>query len=143
MRKAILLVTLLLVTAGCAPRGTAEIPFTEITYHLTGGIAGFDRLMHLGADGSYRIVEPGLPERSGILAAADLRVVKRMIAQVDWRAIKGEYLNPRVADSLNEALTITTKTITYATVVGTDSGAPQPLIDLLAELGRLMAAHRD
>lgn len=134
------LVLLLLVT-GCGGGASGTGAFTELTYHVTGGIAGLDRQLIISGDGAVRFVESGRQVRTGRLTGAELKAVRELTGQVGWAGLKPSYVNPRVADSLFETVTVIFQGKTYETTVGTEGGAPDALLQLLAELAQLMTAQ--
>jgi len=120
---------------GCGQSGRAD--FTEIHYHLTGGVAGFDRSLVISDKGAYQVDEPGVKPRIGLLSKQRLRQLTDKTAHIDWVNLDSRYTDERIADALFEELTIRTAAGRYSVVVGTGGKAPASLVELVAFLRQL------
>lgn len=142
-RLVLLMILILALAAGCGGSGkSGAIAFDELRYHLSGGIAGIDQELLIKADGTYQITDRGKAGATGQLTAAELDGLRERLAKLDWKGLKAEYINPRIADGMVEQLTVKTGTATHAVSVGTEGGAPAALTDLLGRLGQTLADKR-
>lgn len=129
-RSVLLLLVLLLVT-GCG-QGSVSFDFDEVRYTLTGGVAGFNRVLQVKPDGSYEVFEETQSIGRGRLAGADLRQLKELLAAVEWLELQPAYTDPTVADALFGTVLLRVGEQAHETVVGT-GGSPPPAVAALAE----------
>lgn len=132
---ALILSVLALLLAGCSgDASTKPMPWSGLTYHMTGGIAGFDRLVTIGSDGAYTVAERGRSEAKGKLSPAALKQLGERIAGVQWRSLQPKYVDPRIADAIFETVKVTTKEKVHTVEVGTGGAPPAALSELLDQL---------
>ncbi len=131
--KAWLLAVVLLAATGCG-KESVSFPFEEVRYTLSGGVAGFDRVLSVRPDGSYEIMDDGRSVRRGRLPGEHLRALKERLAAVDWLDLQPEYSDPKVADALFETVIVRTEMQKHETTVGTGGTPPAELSDLLVFL---------
>lgn len=143
MRKAMLLALVLVMAlaAGCASQSGSKA-FKDLTYSLTGGIAGFDQRLTVKADGSFQLSEKGKAEKSGKLSDQERKALQDLAAKVKWASLEAQYVDPKVADAMMDGVKVTIGEKQYETVVGTGGQAPAELSQLLARLRQIMTDHR-
>lgn len=132
---------MLLAAPGCG-QPSADFSFEEVRFSITGGIAGFDRTIRIGPDGSYRVSDAGRSVRSGRLSGESLRRLKQLLAEVDWDAVKPAYTDRKVVDSLHQMVSVRTERSEYITAVGTGGSPPQPVAALVAFLDEALRKGR-
>lgn len=135
MKKVLVLLCLLPLLGSCGQSGRAD--FSEIRYHLTGGVAGFDRSLIISDKGTYQVDEPGVKPRSGLLPNQRLRLLNDKVRQIDWANLDAHYTDERIADALSEGLTIRTPSGVYNVIIGTGGRAPTVLEELVGLLRQL------
>ncbi len=125
---------LALLLTGCGGEPSRGVAWTELTYHMTGGIAGFDRKVALSADGAFTVTERGRSPVKGKLSSGDLKRLKATIDAVPWRDLQPTYIDPKVADAILENIKILTPDKDFSVQVGTGGSPPAELNDLLKQL---------
>jgi hypothetical protein len=136
------LVLVLAFAAGCASQSGSSKQFKDLTYSLTGGIAGFDQRIAVKADGSYQLSEKGKADRAGKLSDQERKALQDLAGKVKWAGLQAQYVDPKVADAMMEGVKVTIGEKQYETVVGTGGQAPAELSQLLAQLKQIMTDHR-
>jgi len=127
------LLVLLVPLLGTCGQGTQSV-FTELRYHVSGGVAGFDRSLILAKKGGYQVDEPGESSRYGRLSNQRMRLLNDKVRQIDWASLDARYAGERLADVLYEELTIMTASHRYSVTIGTGGNAPEALVELAALL---------
>ncbi|MGE5674935.1 MAG: hypothetical protein ACM3XM_13850 [Mycobacterium leprae] len=130
-----------MLTACSTESGQEELRFSRVSYHLTGGIGGFDRQIQIGSDGSFSITELGKPGPTGTLSTAEMNQLRKAIGRVDWGQINSRYVNPRVADAMFEALTVQIKGVEHRTLVSTGGLPPAELQAVTETLRQILDSH--
>lgn len=115
--------------AGCGASGKPS--FTQLTYHLTGGVAGFDRHLSISAKGTYQLTESGRKPQTGTLPGRQVDQLFALVRSVGWAELDPRYLDPHVADAAYEELTVQVNGRGAQVTVGTGGSAPDPLRALL------------
>jgi len=131
----VLLLCLLPLLGACSQSARAD--FIEISYHLTGGVAGFDRSVVMSNKGVYQVDEPGGKARSGFLSNQRLRFLMDMVRQIDWANLDRRYTDERIADALLEEITVRTAFGRYNVTIGTGGKVPTALAQLAHLLRQL------
>lgn len=137
---AIALSLLLLLVTGCSTQSAGG--FEELTYHYSGGIAGFDQRLALSSDGTFQIAQKGQAGKKGKIGAADLKAVSDLVAQVQWATLQEKYVDPKVADAIFQEVSVVMEKGNHTTLVGTGGAAPAELGQLLAKLKLILDANK-
>ena len=117
----------------------------RITYTVSGGIAGWQRVLTIEADGKARIEvvhgpSPGVTEKQ-----VDAAVVKRLhdlVADPDFAALKPQYLpNPGGADMQDYTITVELDGKTIQTMTRDGATRPRILGDVMSILDDILKAN--
>jgi hypothetical protein len=131
-------------TATPAPRDLSGGP-VEIVYQRSGGFAGFNDRLEIGAQGDTRLSSRGLAVGTATLSADQLTHLAALVDQAQFFGLADRYDSGNVADDIYHTVTVTqngqTKTVTVADVGG-QGLTPRPLTDLLAALQQIAADLR-
>lgn len=130
----------LMILLGCSVGSTAP-EFSEVVYHLSGGIAGYNRQIAIAADGSFQVTDKGQPFVRGTLPDRTMKQLQAAMGDVSWVGVAPRYTDPRVADAIYEAITVKVGTKAYTVVVGTGSSPPRPVAVLASVLKQILADH--
>lgn len=132
MRQALMIALIALLLLGACTPARPSGPLIE--YHRTGGIAGFDDRLVIGADGAGQITQ-----RSGSATfTLDRDALSRLTAALDqggFGRLGKEYLPANTCCDLMEY------TVTYQgrSVRTMDTAVPEALQPILAELNQLLS----
>jgi hypothetical protein len=106
---------------GRSPAAADSTGIEEISYRLTGGIAGFDLTLELAAGGSAVVSEAGRPVRRGQLSTPEWQEVRGLVGAARVAELKPRYGQAgAVVDALHEVVTVSSGTRTIAVVVDSD-----------------------
>ncbi|GAA2527594.1 protealysin inhibitor emfourin [Pilimelia columellifera] len=125
--------------AAPVPSGTAQDPGKEaslLSYHRTGGFAGFDDQLAVSTDGSYRLTRRQSGVRTGQLTAADLAEVRRASAAAKIATLPTTAPTTGMADGFSYVLTYQ-----GATVKAVDGQVPATLEPLLSVLNEVITRY--
>ncbi len=120
------------------PAQTAAIP--EITYELTGGIAGFQLRLHIDREGMAKVYDRGNPVRGGQLSAQDWQDVQRLVDAAELPALARTYgRDGAVVDAMREVVTVESgdKFVQVAAVTDPSEQPPQGFVELTRRLMEL------
>ena len=119
-----MVVTVLGACGGSAtkPPGQSLPAAFPVTVTRTGGIAGFQDVLVVGADGLVSVTRKGQPERRCRLSAAVLARLTSAVSQVPWAQMTPARTRPSFPDDM-------------VSTVQTPAGGPVRLEDLVAGRG--------
>jgi hypothetical protein len=125
-------------TPGAGGTFTPRVPL--ITYGVSGGIAGFRRVLTISPTGEVRLTDKGEELGTLQLDAADLGRLRELVRAADFYNLKDSYNQGNVADDIFKTITYSegeqAKTVSVATVGG-QGLTPPALLALIAALDEI------
>jgi hypothetical protein len=131
-----------LIVAGCAGRPSTEAGSSEspgsggpgqvgatVTYERQGGIAGFSDQLVVQSDGSYMFTGRYRSPSTGMLSAAELSELQRLLQSAGFATIP-TYSPLRIADGFNHIIRYGDREVHAGD--GNIPSALRPIIDLLS-----------
>ena len=137
------LLVALLLACGTSP-GPGAQSVGRITYSVSGGFTGWERVLTIEPNGKARIdvvqgPSPGVTERQ--VDAAVLRRLHELISSPDFAALKPEYLPaPGGADLQDYVITVELDGKTFQTMTRDGAERPQVLGDVITILNGILSA---
>ena len=143
-KLALPLLAALLVACGASPQPGAQ-SVGRITYSVSGGFTGWQRVLTIEPNGKARIdvvrgPSPGITERQ-----VDATVLKRLhdlVSSDEFASLKAQYLpTPGGADLQDYVLTVELDGKTVQTMTRDGASRPQVLGDVISILNEILRAN--
>ena len=142
-KLALPLLAALLVACGTSPQPGAQ-SVGRITYSVSGGFTGWERILTIEPNGKARIdvvhgPSPGVTERQ--VDATVLERLDELVSDPDFAALKPEYLpTPGGADLQDYVITVELDGKSFQTMTRDGAEPPQILGDVIAILNSILTA---
>jgi hypothetical protein len=142
-RVCLLLVTLAVVACGSVPQ-TGGQSVGRITYTVSGGIAGWQRVLTIESDGKARVQvvhgpSPGVTDRQ--VDGAVLKRLHDLVSDPDFAALQPQYLpTPGGADMQDYVVSVEIDGKTIQTMTRDGAAPPRILRDVLGILNEILKA---
>lgn len=129
-----LVFALLIGLATCVASGPQEAPLL-VQFHRSGGIAGVDDALSVYSDGTASASRKSRGAASVTVAPEQMTRLRALLDDMDFSALRAEYISPRGADLFQYEVTYRGRTVR-----ADDMSMPPELADLVGLLGEILGS---